>query len=45
MEPYLEDPVALGKYDECEWCGEDRRECPCGKPDPDEAYDRSREEF
>ena len=45
MEPILEDPIARGKYDECRWCGELEKECGCGEPDPDEAYDRMMEDF
>lgn len=41
--PILEDPIALGKADECEQCGNPERYCEC-KSDPDEAYDRIMED-
>lgn len=43
MEPYLEDPISLGKEDKCEECGNSERWCECGS-DPDGAYDRMMEE-
>lgn len=37
------DDIAL--RDDCEECGNFIHTCACGEPDPDEAYDRSREDF
>ena len=43
MEPILEDPIARGKYDECDWCEQLKEECACGD-DSDGAYDRMMEQ-